>query len=98
MEFNHISVLLNETIESLNIKPNGIYVDGTTGGAGHSKQIALKLNGGRLICLDQDPDAVKIATERLQGLPATVVQSNFGDMDKVLADLDITGVDGILLD
>lgn len=98
MEFNHISVLLNETIESLNIKPDGIYVDGTTGGAGHSKQIALKLNGGRLICLDQDPDAVKIATERLQGLPATVVQSNFGDMDKVLADLNINGVDGILLD
>lgn len=98
MEFNHISVLLNETIDSLNIKPDGIYVDGTAGGAGHSKQIALKLNGGKLICLDQDPDAVKIATERLQGLPATVIQSNFGNMDTVLSGLGIEKVDGILLD
>ena len=98
MEFKHISVLLNETIEALNINPNGIYVDGTVGGAGHSGEIAKKLQGGHLICLDQDPDAVKVATERLQGLPATVVRSNFGDMDKVLADLEIDGVDGILLD
>lgn len=98
MEFKHISVLLNETIEALNINPKGIYVDGTVGGAGHSGEIAKRLNGGRLICLDQDPDAVKTATERLQGLPATVVHSNFGDMDKVLADLNIEGVDGILLD
>ena len=98
MEFKHISVLLNETIEALNINPKGIYVDGTVGGAGHSGEIAKRLNGGRLICLDQDPDAVKIATERLKGLPATVVHSNFGDMDKALADLKIEGVDGILLD
>lgn len=98
MEFNHISVLLNETIDSLNIKPDGIYVDGTAGGAGHSKQIALRLKCGRLICLDQDPDAVKIATERLQGLPATVIQSNFGNMDTVLSGLGIDKVDGILLD
>ena len=94
MEFNHISVLLNETIEALNIKPNGIYVDG----AGHSSEIAKRLNGGRLICLDQDPDAVKIATERLKGLPATVVQTNFSNMDKALESLDINKVDGILLD
>ncbi len=98
MEFKHISVLLNETIDSLNIKSDGIYVDGTVGGAGHSGEIAKRLNKGRLICLDQDPDAVKIATERLKGLPATVVQSNFGDMDKVLASLNIDKVDGILLD
>ncbi len=98
MEFNHISVLLNETIEALNIKPNGIYVDGTVGGAGHSSEIAKRLNGGRLICLDQDPDAVKIATERLKGLPATVVQTNFSNMDKALESLDINKVDGILLD
>ena len=98
MEFNHISVLLNETIEALNIEPNGIYVDGTVGGAGHSSEIAKRLNGGRLICLDQDPDAVKIATERLKGLPATVVQTNFSNMDKALESLDINKVDGILLD
>ena len=58
MEFNHISVLLNETIEALNIKPDGIYIDGTAGGAGHSKEIAKRLNGGLLLALDQDPDAV----------------------------------------
>jgi 16S rRNA (cytosine1402-N4)-methyltransferase len=98
MEFKHISVLLNETIESLNIKPDGIYLDGTVGGAGHSTQIAKHLEGGRLICLDRDPDAVKIATERLSGLPATVVQSNFSQMDSVLKELDIPSVDGILLD
>ncbi len=98
MEFKHISVLLDETIESLNIKPDGIYVDGTVGGAGHSGEIVKRLNGGRLICLDQDPDAVKIATERLNGMPATVVQSNFSDIDKALAELGINKVDGILLD
>ena len=98
MEFKHISVLLNETIEALNINPNGIYVDGTVGGAGHSGEIAKRLNGGRLICLDQDPDAVAVATERLKGLPATVVKSNFADMDTALEQLGISGVDGILLD
>ena len=98
MEFKHISVLLNETIESLNINPEGIYVDGTAGGAGHSSEIAKRLAGGRLIALDQDPDAVKIATERLKGYNATVIQSNFCDMDKVLKSLNIDKVDGILLD
>ena len=98
MEFKHISVLLNETIDSLNIKPDGTYLDGTVGGAGHSTQIAKRLSGGRLICLDRDPDAVKIATERLSGLPATVVQSNFSQMDTVLYELNIPSVDGILLD
>ena len=98
MEFKHISVLLDETIDSLNIKPDGTYLDGTVGGAGHSTQIAKRLSGGRLICLDRDPDAVKIATERLSGLPATVVQSNFSQMDTVLYELNIPSVDGILLD
>lgn len=98
MEFKHISVLLEEVIESLNIKPQGIYVDGTVGGAGHSREIAKRLANGKLICLDQDPDAVKIATERLAGLPATVVQSNFGNMDTALSELGIEKVDGILLD
>ncbi|MBQ4119612.1 MAG: 16S rRNA (cytosine(1402)-N(4))-methyltransferase RsmH [Clostridia bacterium] len=98
MEFKHISVLLNETIEALNINPSGIYVDGTVGGAGHSSEIAKRIISGRLICLDQDPDAVKIATERLKGLPATVVQTNFSNMDKALESLNINKVDGILLD
>ncbi len=98
MEFKHISVLLNETIDSLNIKEDGIYVDGTVGGAGHSTEIAKRLKGGQLICLDQDPDAVKVASERLKGLPATVVQSNFGNMDSVLSSIGIEKVDGILLD
>ena len=98
MEFNHISVLLNETIESLNIKEDGIYLDGTAGGAGHSLEIAKRLTSGKLIALDQDPDAVKIATERLKGYNATVIQSNFCDMDRVLVSLNIDKVDGILLD
>ncbi len=98
MEFKHISVLLEETIASLDIKPDGIYVDGTAGGAGHSKAIASQLKGGRLIALDRDPDAVKTATERLEGLPAQVIKSNFKDMDKVLDELNINKVDGILLD
>ncbi|MBQ3546853.1 MAG: 16S rRNA (cytosine(1402)-N(4))-methyltransferase RsmH [Clostridia bacterium] len=98
MEFNHISVLLSETIDSLCIKPDGIYIDGTAGGAGHSKEIAKRLKNGLLLALDQDPDAVKIATERLQGLPARVIKSNFADMDKVAAQEGIDKVDGILLD
>ncbi len=98
MEFKHISVLLNETIHSLKIKPDGIYVDGTAGGAGHSLEIAKQLKSGMLIALDRDPDAVRVATERLKGLPATVVQSNFSEMDKVLKKLNIEKVDGILLD
>ncbi len=98
MEFNHISVLLNECIESLNIKPDGIYIDGTAGGAGHSREIAKRLNGGLLIALDQDPDAIAIATERLKEYPAKVIKSNFCQMDEVANSLNIEGVDGILLD
>ena len=98
MEFKHISVLLPEVIDSLNIKPDGIYVDGTVGGAGHSCEIAKRLTTGRLIALDRDPDAVKTATERLKGYPVQVVQSNFSEMDKVLQQFEISGVDGILLD
>ena len=98
MEFNHISVLLNECIDALNIKPNGIYIDGTAGGAGHSKEIAKRLNDGLLLALDQDPDAVKTATERLKGMPAKVIESNFKFMDKVALEEGFDGVDGILLD
>jgi len=98
MEFKHISVLLDEVIESLDIKPYGIYIDGTAGGAGHSYQIAKRLADGMLYALDRDPDAVKIATERLKDLPAKVINSNFSEMDSVMHGLGINGVDGILLD
>ena len=98
MEFNHKSVLLWECIDALNIKPEGIYVDGTAGGAGHSSEIARKLNGGRLYALDRDPDAVAIASERLKNLPAEVIKSNFSNMKEVLAERGVEKVDGILLD
>lgn len=97
-EFKHISVLLDESIEALNIKADGIYVDGTAGGAGHSSQIAKRLKEGRLIALDRDPDAVAVATNRLKGLPAKVLQYNFCDMDKALDSQEIDKVDGVLLD
>ena len=98
MEFIHKSVLLEETIAALNIKSDGIYVDGTAGGAGHSSEIAKKLTSGFLYALDRDPDAVKTATERLKDYPAKVIESNFCDMASVLADEGVYGVDGILLD
>ncbi len=98
MEFKHISVMLGETVDSLDIKPDGIYVDGTAGGAGHSKEIAKKLTDGHLYAIDRDPDAVKVATERLCGLPATVLTGNFSDMDVLLKEQGIEKVDGILLD
>lgn len=101
MEFKHISVLPEESINGLNIKPDGIYVDGTAGGAGHSKLIAQKLDaesGGKLIALDRDPEAVKVAAERLSGLPAEVVQANYSEMDSVLESMGIDKVDGIFLD
>ena len=98
MEFSHYSVMLPQCMEGLNIKPDGIYIDGTAGGAGHSREIAKRLTTGRLISLDQDPDAVAVATERLKGLPAQVVQANFREAARVLAELDIPAVNGALLD
>ena len=99
-EFHHISVLLQECLDGLNIKPDGIYVDGTLGGAGHSRCIAERLTTGRWIGIDRDPVALKAAGERLKpfGDKVTLVHSNFCDMAQVLKDLDIPGVDGILLD
>lgn len=98
MEFKHISVLLNECIDGLNIKPDGIYVDATAGGAGHSKEIAKRLDKGRLIAIDRDPDAVEVAKERLKEYNATVVRNNYSNIDEVLSELDVSGVDGVLLD
>lgn len=101
MEFKHKSVLLDETIESLNIKPNGIYVDGTLGGGGHSYEIAKRLtDGGRLIGIDQDEDAIRAAKERLSEFAdrVTIVRDNYCNMPKVLDELGISKVDGILLD
>ena len=99
-EFHHVSVLLWECIEGLNIKPDGIYVDGTLGGAGHSSQIVKRLEGGRHIGIDRDPVALKAAGERLKeyGDKVTLVHSNFSEIRQVLDELGIEGVDGILLD
>lgn len=98
LEFSHVPVLLQECIEGLAIDPEGIYLDGTAGGAGHSREIAKRLTTGRLISLDQDPDAVQTATERLKGLPAQVVQVNFRQARQALAQLGIEQVNGALLD
>lgn len=101
MEFNHKSVLLKETIEQLNIKPDGIYVDGTLGGAGHSSYIAKALSEkGRLIGIDQDEAAIVTATERLKpfGDKVSIVRSNYCEITSVLDGLGIDRVDGILLD
>ena len=99
-EFHHISVLLDECIEGLNIKPDGVYVDGTLGGAGHSSQIAKRLTTGRLIGIDRDPVALQAAGERLEQYKdnVTLVHSNFCEMAQVVKDLGLSGVDGILLD
>lgn len=99
-EFHHVSVLLDECIQALCIKPDGIYVDGTLGGAGHSSQIVQRLTTGRLIGIDRDPKALKAASERLAPYSdrVTLVHSNFSRVDQVLDELGIDGVDGILLD
>ena len=100
MEFSHISVLLEETVGGLNVKPDGIYVDGTLGGAGHSFHIASKLSSqGRLIGFDQDEDAIKASSERLKDFNnVTIVRSNYRNMKEELNNLGITKVDGIMLD
>ncbi len=101
MKFSHKSVLLDETIESLNIKEDGIYVDGTLGGGGHSYEILKRLGPkGRLIGIDQDEDAIKAASERLKEFEdkLTIVKSNYCNIKQVLEDLNIEKVDGILLD
>ena len=99
-EFVHVSVLLKETIDGLNIKPDGIYVDGTLGGGGHSEEIVRRLTTGRLIGIDQDADAIRAAGDRLAGYgdKVTIVRSNYEAWNDILDTLQIERVDGILLD
>lgn len=101
MEFKHTSVLLKETVDSLMVKPSGIYVDGTTGGGGHSYEICKRLGpSGRMICIDQDADALAAAEEKLRPFASqvTMVKSNYAQMRDVLQELKIDKVDGIVLD
>ena len=100
IEFNHVSVLLNECIENLNIKPDGIYVDGTMGGAGHSLEIVKKLSEkGMLIGIDRDEEALAVAKERLKDFSnVKYVHDNHDNIDEIIKNLNIKGVDGILLD
>lgn len=100
MNFEHVSVLLNESIDGLKIKDDGIYVDGTLGGAGHSKEIVKKLKSGRLIGIDQDLNAIKKASQELIEYEdkVTIVHSNFRNIKEVLRNLNIDAVDGVLLD
>ncbi len=101
MEFQHTPVLLHEVIESLNIRPSGVYVDGTLGGAGHSREIAIRLTqGGRLIGIDQDKDAIAAASERLRVFDerVTIVHSNYEHIPEILEEMGIRKVSGILLD
>ena len=99
-DFHHISVLLEESIEALNIRPDGIYLDGTLGGAGHSSEIARRLTTGTLIGVDRDPKALAAAAERLAPWAERVrlIHGNFRDLEAILDGLGIPGVDGILLD
>ena len=98
--FHHVSVLLEECLEGLDIKPDGIYIDGTLGGAGHSSRIVSRLTTGKLIGIDRDPVALQAAEERLEPYKdrVTLVHSNFSEMEQVVKNLGLSGVDGILLD
>ena len=100
MEFSHIPIMLSEVIDGLKIKPDGIYVDGTLGGAGHSSEIAKRLESGRLIGIDRDIDAINASAKRLEPYKdkVTIVKDNYGNMIEVLNNLGIDKVDGILLD
>ena len=99
MEFCHKSVLLNESIDALNIKSDGIYIDGTAGGGGHSEEILKKLKNGKLISIDQDPDAISFLKEKLSKYKnSIIVNSNFSEIKDILKDLSIEKVDGVLLD
>lgn len=100
MEFNHISVLLEESVESLNIKSDGVYVDCTAGGGGHSAEILKKLSeNGRMVLIDRDPDAIEVLTKRFESdKRVTIVNDNFSNIKSILASLSIDSVDGIVAD
>lgn len=98
MEFSHISVLLKETVDGVFTDSKGIYADLTTGGGGHSLELAKRLDGGRLVCFDQDQDAIKAAGERLKGYPVTFVKRNFRELREALKELGIEALDGIMAD
>ncbi len=99
MSFSHIPVLLEETINGLNINPHGIYVDGTAGGGGHSAEILSHLTDGKLISIDQDPDAIRHVVERFKDNPnSIIVKGNFGNMKELLNERGIYCVDGVMLD
>ncbi len=99
MEFNHITVLLDETVSALNIKPNGIYVDGTAGGGGHSSEALNRMEDGMLISIDQDPDAIETVTKRFMGVSnSTIVKANFSEIKQVVEGLGYSKVDGVMLD
>ncbi len=99
IQFVHKPVLFTETIDSLAIRPEGTYIDGTAGGGGHSEAILQHLNGGRLLSIDQDPDAIAACTARLSSYPGWMIRrGNFSNMDKLAASCGITQVDGVLLD
>ena len=99
MAFYHVSVLLVEAVDSLNIRPEGIYIDGTAGGGGHSAEILSRLTTGTLYSIDQDPDAIAAVTERFSGDDRSrIIQGNFGDMRKLLLNEGVSEADGVLLD
>lgn len=98
MEFHHTTVLLNETVEGAFSDPGGIYADLTTGGGGHSLELAKRLSGGRLLCFDRDQEAIDAAGERLKGYPVTFIKRNFREIGKVLDELNIDKLDGIIAD
>lgn len=99
MSFSHIPVLLNETVDGLDIKENGIYVDGTAGGGGHSAEILSRLKDGKLISIDQDPDAIRHVKERFKDNPnSIIIKGNFGNMKELLNERGIYCVDGVMLD
>ena len=99
MAFQHIPVLFHETIDSLRIHPDGVYIDGTAGGGGHSQAILDRLQTGLLLSIDQDPDAIAVVTKRFEGNPCSLVrQANFADMARVAAEAGISRADGVLLD
>lgn len=99
ISFSHKPVLFEETIASLSIQPDGVYMDGTAGGGGHSRAILERLRGGRLLSIDRDPDAIQTVTKRLSEFPGSIVRmGNFSDMAAIAADCGISAFDGILLD